>query len=100
VRLRTIALSLIPGAAQIDLGRAARGVAWFFLFACLGDAALVAPLLGYPREVRTACGLAAAGVWILAFYDAVRLAARAAKEAAAEGAEPAEERKRETKPVA
>lgn len=84
----------------MDLGKALRGVAWFFLFACLADAALVAPLLGWARGVRVGCGLGAAGVWILALYDAVRIAGRAVRESAAENAEIAEGQKRETKPVA
>ncbi len=76
MRLRTAILCAIPGAAHVDLGRAARGLLFFLLFAFLANAALVAPLLGAEGSVRTGAGLAAAGVWILALWDAVRLAGR------------------------
>ncbi len=76
MRLLTLLLSLVPGAAHIELGRAWRGLLYFFLFAFLVNGALVAPLVTGHRAARTACALGAAGVWILAFYGAVRTAAR------------------------
>lgn len=76
MRLRTVLLSLLPGAAHVDLGKAGRGVLYFLLFALALNGALVVPLLTRGREASTACSLAAAGIWILALYDAVRTAAR------------------------
>lgn len=74
---RTAVLSLIPGAGHVDLGRAKRGLVYFFLFAFFVNGALVAPHLGVSRGGRVACALAAAGIWVAAFYGAARTAARA-----------------------
>jgi hypothetical protein len=78
LRLRTLALSLVPGAAHVDLGRAGRGLLFFSLFAFWANAALVAPLVLGLRGARAGGLLAAAGIWVVALYDAVRLAARTA----------------------
>jgi hypothetical protein len=76
VRLRTVLLALLPGAAHVDLGKARTGLIYFSLFALSVNAALVAPLLTAGRTARLACALAAAGLWIAALYGAVRTAAR------------------------
>jgi len=86
MRLRTAILCAIPGAAHVDLGRAMRGLLYFLLFAFLANGALVAPLLGWERSVRTGAALAAGGVWILALWDAVRLARRIRREGQAQAA--------------
>jgi hypothetical protein len=80
MRLRTVLLCAIPGAAHVDLGRAGRGLLYFLVFAFMTNAALVAPLAGWEPSVRTGAALAAAGAWILALWDAVRLAARIRRE--------------------
>lgn len=74
-RLRTVALALIPGAAHVDLGRAKRGLGWFFLFAFSLNAAWIAPRLGLGPEARWLAAAAAAGTWIAAFAGALRTAA-------------------------
>jgi len=84
LRLRTLALSLIPGVAHVDQGRTGRGLLFFTLFAFCVNGALVAPLILGAREPRVACALAAAGIWIAALYDVVR---RSAAVAAAAGPE-------------
>ena len=76
MRLRTAFLALIPGAAHVDLGRAKRGLLWFFLFALLANGALIAPFVSGAQGLRMGCLLGAAGVWIAAFYGALRTAAR------------------------
>ena len=76
MRFRTIALSLIPGAAHVDLGRAGRGLLVFSLFAFSVNAALVAPLVLGVRSLRTIGAVAAGVLWIAALIDALRLAAR------------------------
>ena len=76
MQLRTAILSLIPGAAHVDLGRAKRGLLFFFLFAFSANGALIAPYVLGTEGVRTGCALAAAGVWVIALYDATRTAAR------------------------
>jgi len=78
MRLRTALFSLVPGAAHVDLGRSGRGLAYFLLFALLADAALLAPFLVSDRRLRAACGAAAAAVWVLAFFDAMRTSGRTA----------------------
>ena len=59
-----------------------RGLAFFALFAFCLNGALVAPLLALGREARIGCALAAAGFWIAALVDAMRLAGAARKAAA------------------
>jgi len=86
MRVRTAVLALIPGAAHVDLGRAIRGLVFFFLFALLVNGALMAPFLAAGREAKVALILGATGVWMAALYDAVRVAGRAAR---AETPEPA-----------
>ena len=76
MRVRTALLALIPGAAHVDLGRPKRGLLWFFLFAFLANGALIAPFVSGADGLRTGCLLGAAGVWITAFYGALRTAAR------------------------
>jgi len=71
-------LSVVPGAAHIDLGRALRGVLFFFLFAFWVNVALVAPLVLGLREARTWGGVLAGVIWLAALLDAGRLAARRA----------------------
>jgi hypothetical protein len=73
---------------------------FFFLFAFLVNGALMAPFLVAGREARVACGLGAAGVWIAALYDAVRVAARAARAGAPQPAAPPAAEKKEGEPVA
>ncbi len=80
MRLRTALLSLIPGAAHVDLGRTGRGLLFFFLFALFLNGALIAPALSAEQGLRPACGLAAAGLWIAALFDAVRAAGKARRE--------------------
>ncbi len=89
MRLRTAILCVIPGAAHVDLGRAMRGLLYFLLFAGLANAALIAPLLGWERSVRLGTGLAAAGIWILALWNAARLAGRIRREGQAKAMEAA-----------
>jgi hypothetical protein len=76
MRLRKNLLALIPGAAHVDLGRTWRGLLLFLLFAVFLNGALVAPLLSASRGLRIGCALAAAGIWIAAFYDALRTAGK------------------------
>ena len=86
----------------MDLGRPGRGVALFALFAFCLNGIFMAPLLLGSREVRVACALGAAGVWIVALVDAVRLAGAAATRPAPEAppdSAPAPDKKVE-KPVA
>ena len=85
--------------AHVDLGRAARGLLFFSLFAFSVNGAIVAPLVLGAVGARVACVLLAAGTWIAALYDAVRLAAGAAREAAPGDAGRAEKKEAE-KPVA
>jgi hypothetical protein len=98
LRFRTIALSMIPGAAHVDLGRTGRGLLFFSLFAFCVNGSLISPFVFEGRGVRTACALAAVGIWIVALYDAVRLAARSAGTPAPAAPENAE--KKVEKPVA
>lgn len=78
-------LSLVPGVAHIHLGRAGRGVAYFLLFAVCLNSALMASLLVPGSQFRLGCALATGGFWLLALYDAMRIAGRgaAARRAAA-----------------
>ena len=71
-------LSLVPGVAHIHLGRPGRGVGYFLLFALSLNLALMASLLVPGPQVRLGCALAAGGFWLLAFYDAMRIAGRSA----------------------
>lgn len=87
MRLRKTLLSLIPGAAHVDLGRTWRGLLLFLLFAVFLNGILVAPLLSSSRGLRIGCALAAAGIWIAAFYDALRAAGRAPEGASGPGEE-------------
>jgi hypothetical protein len=87
MRLRKTVLALIPGAAHVDLGRTGRGLLLFLLFALLLNGALIAPVLSASRGLRVGCGLAAAGVWIAALFDAVRTAGKE-REAEAKGQDP------------
>ena len=75
MRLQTALLALIPGAAHVSLGRAMRGVLWFSLFAFLVNGALIAPFVSSADGLRMGCLFGAAGVWIAAFYGALRTAA-------------------------
>lgn len=76
MRLRTAILSVIPGAAHVDLGWTWRGLLFFFLFALFLNGALIAPLLSMERGLRWGCLLAAAGLWLAALGDARRTARR------------------------
>ena len=69
-----MALSLIPGAAHIDLGRTIQGLLYFFLFALCLNGALIAPFLSSDPELRVRCGWGAAASWMVAFIDALRVA--------------------------
>ena len=69
-----IALSLIPGAAHIDLGRTIQGLLYFLLFAVSLNGALMAPFLSSDPDLRIRCALGAGVLWVIAFADAVRIA--------------------------
>ena len=86
MRIRTLALSLIPGAAHVDLGRPGRGLLFFILFAFFANGALVAPFVLGSRGARLGGLLAASGIWIIAFCDALRLAAGIGKKTPGEAA--------------
>lgn len=66
-------LSLIPGAAHIDLGRTIVGLLLFLLFAVSLNGAVIAPFLSPDPELRVRCILGATVLWILAFLDALRI---------------------------
>ena len=66
-------LSLIPGAAHIDLGRTILGLLLFLLFAVSTNGALIAPFLSADPEFRVRCVLGATGLWIVSFLDALRI---------------------------
>ena len=66
-------LSLIPGAAHIDLGRTIVGLLLFLLFAVSLNGALIAPFLSADPEFRVRCIFATTVLWILAFLDALRI---------------------------
>jgi hypothetical protein len=74
MRVRAAILSLIPGVAHVDLGRAGRGVAFFALFALLLNAALLGPLLSPDTRLQAAGGGGAVALWVFALVDALRLA--------------------------
>jgi hypothetical protein len=78
-----MALSVVPGAAHIDLGRAGRGLLIFALFAFSVNGALVAPLVLGAAGARGICVGAAAVLWVGALIDALRLSARAERKAEA-----------------
>jgi hypothetical protein len=69
-----VALSLIPGAAHIDLGRTVQGLLYFLLFAVCLNGALMAPFLSSDPDLRVRCALGAGVLWVIAFIDAVRIA--------------------------
>lgn len=81
MRVRAAILSLVPGVAHVDLGRAGRGIAFFALFALLLNAALLGPWLSSDARLRAAGGGGAAAVWVFALIDALRLARPAPTEA-------------------
>ncbi len=64
----------------MNQGRTWRGLLLFFIFAVFLNAALMAPALSSERWLRPACGLAAAGAWVAAFFDAMRAAGNAGHE--------------------
>ena len=66
-------LSLIPGAAHIDLGRTIVGVLLFLLFAVGLNGALIAPFLSPDPEFRIRCVLGSTALWIVSFLDALRI---------------------------
>jgi hypothetical protein len=68
-----VALSLIPGAAHIDLGRTVQGLLYFLLFAVCLNGALMAPFLSADPDLRVRCALGAGVLWFIAFVDAVRI---------------------------
>jgi len=68
-----VTLSLIPGAAHIDLGRTILGLLYFLLFAVSLNGAFMAPFLSADPELRVRCAMGAAGLWIVAFLDALRI---------------------------
>jgi hypothetical protein len=69
-----VALSLIPGAAHIDLGRTVQGLLYFLVFALCSNAALMAPFLSADPDLRLRCALGAGVLWVIAFVDALRIA--------------------------
>ncbi|HLY10950.1 MAG TPA: hypothetical protein VKW04_16740 [Planctomycetota bacterium] len=66
-------LSLIPGAAHIDLGRTILGLLLFLLFAVSLNGALIAPFLSADPGLRVRCMMGATILWIVAFLDALRI---------------------------
>jgi hypothetical protein len=68
-----VALSLIPGAAHIDLGRTIQGLLYFLLFALSLNGALMAPFLSSDPDLRLRCALGAGVFWVIAFVDALRI---------------------------
>ena len=74
MRVRAAILSLVPGVAHVDLGRAVRGVVLFALFALLLNAALLGPVLSPDPRLRAAGGGGAVALWVFALIDALRLA--------------------------
>ncbi len=78
-------LCLVPGAAQVDLGRAGRGLLFFSTFALLANGALLARILVSDGAWWLACALVAAGVWIVAGFDAARAAGRQEQESSSSG---------------
>ena len=66
-------LSLIPGAAHIDLGRTILGLLFFLLFAVSLNGALIAPFLSADPHLRVRCAAGATALWIVAFLDALRV---------------------------
>ena len=66
-------LSLIPGAAHIDLGRTILGLLYFLFFAVSLNGAFMAPFLSADPEFRIRCALGASCLWIVAFVDALRV---------------------------
>jgi len=73
LRIRTVTLSLIPGAAHIDLGRTILGLMFFLLFAVALNGALIAPFLSAAPELRPRFAFAATVLWIVSFIDALRI---------------------------
>ena len=69
-----VALSLIPGAAHIDLGRTIQGLLYFFIFAVCLNGAFMAPFLSSDPDLRLRCAVGAGVLWFIAFVDAVRIA--------------------------
>ena len=69
-----VALSLIPGAAHIDLGRTVQGLLYFLVFAVCLNGALMAPFLSADPDLRMRCALGAGVLWLIAFVDALRIA--------------------------
>src|SRR5262245_9763246 len=69
-----VALSLIPGAAHIDLGRTIQGLLYFLLFAVCLNGAFMAPFLSSDPDLRLRCAAGAGVLWVIAFIDAVRIA--------------------------
>ena len=84
MRLRTVVLSLLPGAAHVDLGRAKRGLLYFFLFAFFVNGALLSPFMVSGGQVRAVCLVAAGGIWLAALVGALRSRAAAAPPAGEE----------------
>jgi hypothetical protein len=78
MRLRAAILSLIPGVAHIDVGRAGRGIVLFGAFALCLNVALLGPVLSPDPRLRAAGGGGAAALWILGLFDALRLTRRPA----------------------
>ncbi|MBI3858571.1 MAG: hypothetical protein HY293_23035 [Planctomycetes bacterium] len=74
MRIRMVALSLIPGAAHIGLGRTIQGLLYFLVFALCLNAALMAPFLSPDPDLRLRCALGAGVLWLVSFVDAVRIA--------------------------
>jgi len=54
-----VALSLIPGAAHIDLGRTIQGLQYFLLFAVCLNGAFMAPFLSSDPDLRLRCAVGA-----------------------------------------
>ena len=69
-----LALSLVPVAAHVGLGRTLQGLLFFLLFAVCTNAALMAPFLSSDPDLRVRCAAGSTVLWLIAFVDAIRIA--------------------------
>jgi len=80
-----VTLSLIPGAAHIDLGRTILGLLYFLLFAVSLNGVFMAPFLSADPELQVRCAMGTAALWIVAFVDALRVSGHLRKPICAGG---------------
>lgn len=72
--LATAVRAVVPGLAQIHLGRPGRGVAYFALFALALNAGLLFLLLGEDPVLRNALLSIAVLLWMISLVDGLALA--------------------------